>query len=378
MRPELGVAVDVGEETQRALQLGQQIVEHRPHGLENRLGVLGRGGVALEVLRLGEGQLQLLGQGLGEVVAAQRHAPLPHAIAVGHHQVGGVGPQRHHHHRLGRILGVIFLDRRQIVQLVEQHVVVQRQRRELHVVDFDARTLERLDSAEDGVALHGEQADFRLQREAFFLAAAAHPLVVPDHVVQIEGDLLAGFVADDVGDLLGFHRRQLDEPRQAALAGNRNRHPVAVHLVAREELPQRVGDQFGGVGVRLAEDLRILDEVECLDYDLVGVVAGTAAQCLQRTLPDVDSPHCVASGHAAISPLVGGNTYRTALSAADAKVCCPDDSVPRSPSRPIQNGPEKELRSRPVPLYRLHYLIYPRTTTYVNRTTRLPRPRQVW
>ena len=80
--------------------------------------------------------------------------------------------------------------------------VVQRQRRELDDVDLDAGLPEWLQGAEDGVALHGEQADLGLQGKPFLLAAAAHPLVVPNDVVQVEGDLLPGLVADDVGNLL--------------------------------------------------------------------------------------------------------------------------------------------------------------------------------
>ena len=95
--------------------------------------------------------------------------------------------------------------------------------------------VERLERAGHLVALHGEQADLGLQREAFVVAAAER-LVVPDHVFESEGDLLPGFVLDDVGNLLAFDRRQLDEPRQAALAGNRDRHAVAGDVVAREEL----------------------------------------------------------------------------------------------------------------------------------------------
>ena len=63
--------------------------------------------------------------------------------------------------------------------------------------------------------------DLGLQREALFFAAADHPLVVPDDVFEREGNLLPRLVLDDVGDLLGFDRRQLDEPRQAVLAGHR-------------------------------------------------------------------------------------------------------------------------------------------------------------
>ena len=56
---------------------------------------------------------------------------------------------------------------------------------------------------------------------------AGHLLVVPDHVVERERNLLPGFVLDDVGNLLRFDRRQLDEPRQAALPGHRDGDRVA-------------------------------------------------------------------------------------------------------------------------------------------------------
>ena len=94
--------------------------------------------------------------------------------------------------------GIVFLRAGQVLEHVEDDVVVERQRGQLHDVDFDARLDERLERAEHGVALHGEEADLGLQHEALLLAPAAHPLVVPDHVVQVEGDLLPGLVADDV------------------------------------------------------------------------------------------------------------------------------------------------------------------------------------
>ena len=88
---------------------------------------------------------------------------------------------------------------------------------------------------DDLVALHCKQADFGLQREAFFDAAAGHLLIVPNHVFQLKGNLLLGFVFNDVGNFLRFDRRQFDEPRQAALTGNGDGHPIALDRVAREE-----------------------------------------------------------------------------------------------------------------------------------------------
>ena len=205
---DLGAAIDAGEKADRALDLRQQVVEHRPHRLEHGLGIFGLRGVLFQVLGLGERELQLLGERLGEMVAAERHAALPDAIAVGDHQVGRVGAQREHDDRLGRIVGVILIGRRQVLHLVEDDEVVDRQRRELHDIDFDARVFEGLQRPIDLVALHREQADFGLQREAVLFAAAGHLLIVPHHVFQREGNLLARFVLDDVGDLLRFDRRQ--------------------------------------------------------------------------------------------------------------------------------------------------------------------------
>ena len=55
--------------------------------------------------------------------------------------------------------------------------------RELDKVDFDVGRVEGSQRADHLVALHGKQADFGLQGEAFFLAAARHPLVVPDDIL---------------------------------------------------------------------------------------------------------------------------------------------------------------------------------------------------
>ncbi len=89
---DVGVAVRVGEVAERALHLADEIVEHRLQGGEDLLEVGRLGGVALEVLGLGEGQFQVLGQGAGEVVAAERNRPLPDdAAAVGDDEVAAVG-----------------------------------------------------------------------------------------------------------------------------------------------------------------------------------------------------------------------------------------------------------------------------------------------
>ena len=60
----------------------------------------------------------------------------------------------------------------QIAQLIEADEVVDRQRRQLDQVDFDAGIFERLEVLGDLIALHREQADFGLERVAFVDAAA--------------------------------------------------------------------------------------------------------------------------------------------------------------------------------------------------------------
>ena len=156
---------------------------------------------------------------------------------------------------------------------------------------------ERLECAGHLVALHREQADFRLDRVAFVFAADER-LVVPDDVFERERNLLPGFVLDDVGNLLALDRRQLDEPRQAALAGNRDRHAVARHVVARDELLERFADQLVAIGFGLRENLRIFDVVEGLDdHPLVVLLVRTAAQRFQRALANIDAPNGVTLRH---------------------------------------------------------------------------------
>ena len=117
--PDLRRPIEIRKVADRALQLGQQVVEHGLHGLEHGLGVRGRRGVALQMLGLGERELQLLGQRFGEVAAAERNRPLPNAKTVADDQVRRVGPYRDDDNRLGGILGVVIFSRRKFAQLIE-------------------------------------------------------------------------------------------------------------------------------------------------------------------------------------------------------------------------------------------------------------------
>ena len=72
-------------------------------------------------------------------------------------------------------------------------------------MDFDADLLEVLQIAVDHVALHGEQADFRLD-EARRQLVDAELLIVPNDFVEIKRNLLLGLEFDDVGNLLSLRR----------------------------------------------------------------------------------------------------------------------------------------------------------------------------
>ena len=83
----LGLAIHILEKANRSLHLGDQVIEHRSHRLEHSARVFRLSRVALQMLRLGEGQFQFLRQLLGEVVAADRNTSLPNSKPVSDDQV---------------------------------------------------------------------------------------------------------------------------------------------------------------------------------------------------------------------------------------------------------------------------------------------------
>ena len=200
----------------------------------------------------------------------------------------------------GGSFGSYSSERRQVLQLIEHDEVVNRQRRELNNIDFDARVGEWLERAEHLLALHGEQANLGLQREAIFLAAARQLLIVPDDVFQREGDLLPRFITHDVGNLFRLDRRQLDEPRQAALAGHARSPPGRPSACCARETAlsasrtNSTGSASGWLRIfgysmkSNASAVIVLGSSSC----------GTHRRALRRALTDVDTPNRIARGHA--------------------------------------------------------------------------------
>ncbi len=103
--------------------------------------------------------------------------------------------------------------------------------------------------------------------------------------------MLAGLELDDVRNPLLLDRRQLDEFHEPGLTGNRDRDLAALQVVPLQERLERLAHELLGVGVRLAKDLGILDEVERLGHDLLGVFAGDQLEGLERGLTDVNRPN---------------------------------------------------------------------------------------
>jgi hypothetical protein len=194
-------------------------------------------------------------------------------------------------------------------------VVAERQRRHLDVVNLDVHAGEVIEHPADHVALHREQADLGIDREAPLDRPFADFLVIPDDLFQREGDLLLGLELDDILDLLLFDGRQLDEPRQARLPGYGDRDPIALDRIARQELLERLARQELGVGVGLGENLRMLDIVEGGGGRLA--VDHLQAHRLQGALADVDAPIPGLNCHGRDSP-----RNFAAQGRSSRKTCC--------------------------------------------------------
>ena len=333
----------IGEVAQRALHFADELVEHRPDGGENLLQVGGLGGVALHVLGLGEGELHFFGQGAGEVIAAHWNGALPNdPLAVGNDQVGVVranvegddatflaafvaGAGEGTFVSLNRFLLVTALGSgwgtaradRPLGQNIVGDKVAQGQGRHLHHMDFDFHVPKMLQRPIDHVALHREQTDLRLHGEAVRHLAGDDLLIIPNHFLQREGDLLLGLEADDVGDFLFLDRRQLDEACQAALTGYADRYHVAAEGIARQEFFQGLAHQLVGIGIGLAQDLRMLDVIEGGGRRLT--VDIHEANGLESTLTHVNAPNARLFCHVSCLPTAAKEYSRPAAKTEKSK-----------------------------------------------------------
>ena len=167
--------------------------------------------MAFDMLRFRESHFQVFRQLTGEVVTTDRHAPLPNPEPVADDQVRAVRSDGQHHGAFGRRIGVEGGRCQQIMHAVIGQHVVQRDRRKLNDVDFEVRVIKGSQLPVGLFPLHRKQTDFCLQRIAVFDLASGHHLVIPNNVCQIKGNLLARFIAHQVGDFLDFNRRWLEK-----------------------------------------------------------------------------------------------------------------------------------------------------------------------
>ena len=121
-----------------------------------------------------------------------------------------------------------------------------------------------------------------------------------------------------------------------AWPGTRDGDLAALQVVAVEEGRQRLADQLLGVGVGLAEDLGVLDEVERLGHDLVGRLARDELQRLEGGLADVERPDGLDLRHARV--LLSGKWGRDpdpGLFAVNRRLDVGGDEQPGRESRPV-------------------------------------------
>ena len=206
------------------------------------------------------------------MVASNRNISNPDAASVGHQHGGIVGA--HVQHNL-----VILLSRglRSFRSATEtKHIVreeiVEGQRCHLYEFNFAARLSEGFHGVVNQFAFHGKQAHLGLQHETAFLHTTTHGLIIPDHIVQVEGDLLPRFVADNLSHLAAFHRWQLDKLGQRTLARNTDRNQIPVDLVPLKKRFHRLANQFFRDRVGLTENFRVSDVIKGYRKDLLAVL----------------------------------------------------------------------------------------------------------
>ena len=107
---------------------------------------------------------------------------------------------------------------------------------------------------------HREDADFHVGR-----IGGLEKLVAPFHFIQREGDLLDRFEPDDLGNLLGLHRRQLDEPGEAGLAADADGGHAALDRVPLHEIRQGGLDECFAIVAGVGENVFVLDDFEIVD-----------------------------------------------------------------------------------------------------------------
>ena len=203
---------------------------------------------------LGKREFHLTSQRSSEMVAADRYVTNPDIAAVRYKQRRVISSHIQN--------DVVVFCRRWLrcggrfaeTQHVIRQIVVQRQRGDLDNLHFFVVVNKWLQSVIDQLSLHREQPDFCLEHKAALFDAATDRLIIPDHVVQIERNLLPCFIFHDLSHLAGFNWWQLDELRQRTLTGHADCNQIAINPVPVEKRFHGLPDKFFRNRIRLAED----------------------------------------------------------------------------------------------------------------------------
>ena len=115
---------------------------------------------------------------------------------------------------------------------------------------------------------------------------------------------MLGLVLDNLRDLVGLHRWQIDEPGQRGRTGQADRHPGPVHVVGLQERLDCLRNQFLGNRVGLAENLGMGNVLVPHGQNLVGRLRVTQVHRLQTSLANLNSPNVLAISHRFQTPTI--------------------------------------------------------------------------
>ena len=205
--------IHTSEVTNRSLNFRNIVIEHRTHRLKHGFWIRCLRGVALQMFCFGKREFHFTSQCPSEMIAADRHDSNPDVSPVRYKKRRIVRSHVKNHVVVIRSWRFRRFCRLAKSQNIVGEIVVERQWRDLNNFDFLAVVGERLQCVVNQVLLHCEQANFGFEHEAALFNTTTDWLIVPDHVIQVERNLLPRFIADDFSNFAGFDRRQLDELR---------------------------------------------------------------------------------------------------------------------------------------------------------------------
>ena len=238
-------------EPDRAVDLADELLELRlNHRLENLHRTLRHlGSLELQLLRLGKADLEAILDRLRHVVAGVRQWTDPETIAVDEHEIRMRGAD-------------VENDRRLLGGDIVLHEVQQPEVADGDGLDGELVRRELEHEVVDLLTSHRKDRDLSLLTRQ---VVPIDDMKIPGDLVEREGNLLSGLVADHLVDLFLLEGGNLDEARKGSLTGMRDSDRLLHRVALREDL-QRVPCQ--GLWVRAVSGHRVVDLVDGDDFDV--------------------------------------------------------------------------------------------------------------